>query len=403
MSRNHRKITSKSRGKITLVLSVFFISIIFYFSSCSSADISFSCAGDVPVVANTTLRVEVRADGTTMVDGKPFFPFGFYHVSLGSAAGKEMNTLRAIAAVGFNTFHTSVENSLDDYDKILDEAEKLGIYIMSFNHSKFDTINIINTFKNKAALLGWSIADDVDSGKFSPEEVLNLHCRVKNADPNHITYISGYNDKLISKFINTADAIGVQAYPVGHQPQRPLSWVNYMISLVYRSAPKNKLIIANPQTFRWYHEKAILPTFDEIRNMTYQAVLAGAKGIIYYTYQDEAWDLMEHPGLWKQIQSLVPEINELKHLILDGNLTNINTKNKNIFAGLLTDNDKEAIVVVLNTSYDRLFGVSIPLPLQSVGEARPIFTGRASGMIVKEGTLSGSIAPLDVHIYRLSL
>jgi hypothetical protein len=175
-----------------------------------------------------------------------------------------------------------------------------------------------------------------------------------------------------------------------------------MISLVYRLVPKNRLIIANPQSFRWYHQKAILPTFEEIRNMTYQALLAGAKGIIYYTYQDEAWNLMEHPELWKQIQSLVPEINEIKSLILDGNLTNISTDSDNLFAGIWAEG-KEAIVAVLNTSYNNHFEVSIPLPLQSVGEARPIFNGHAYGMVIKEGKLSGSIAPLDVHIYRLSL
>jgi hypothetical protein len=402
MSRNNRKKNNKYLSKAIMVLSVLLIALFFYFTSWSSGKISLSCPGDVPVVANTNPRVEVRADGTMMVNGKSFFPFGFYHVSLGSAAGKEINTLRTIAAVGFNTFHTSVENSLADYEEILDEAEKLGVYILSFNHSKFDTLKIVNNFKNKAAILGWSIADDVDSGEFTPEQVLHLHCEVKTADPNHITYISGYHDKQISKFIKTADAIGVQAYPIGHQPKRPLSWVNHMISLVYRLVPKNRLIIANPQSFRWYHEKAILPTFEEIRNMTYQALLAGAKGIIYYTYQDEAWNLMEHPELWKQIQSLVPEINEIKSLILDGNLTNLSTDSENLFAGIWVER-KEAIVAVLNTSYDNHFEVSIPLPLQSVGEARPIFNGHAYGMVIKEGKLSGSIAPLDVHIYRLSL
>jgi hypothetical protein len=66
-----------------MVLSVLLIALFFYFTSWSSGKISLSCPGDVPVVANTNPRVEVRADGTMMVNGKSFFPFGFYHVSLG--------------------------------------------------------------------------------------------------------------------------------------------------------------------------------------------------------------------------------------------------------------------------------------------------------------------------------
>ncbi|MEG4577109.1 hypothetical protein QUA56_31225 [Microcoleus sp. N3A4] len=387
-----------------MVLSVLLISVVFYFSSCSSAKIGLFCADDVPVIANrTSTRTEVRADGTAMVNGKPFFPFGFYHVSSSSTAEVRLNHLREIAAAGFNIIHASFKRfeKFDDYEKFLDEAEKIGIYVLTEFElvPTVDPIQVVNKFKDKPVILGWSIADDVDSNKdgFTPNQILDLHCKFKTADPAHITYISGSKEKKIANFINTADAIGVQAYPVGEN--LPLNTVKYMISIARDAAPKNRLIIGNVQSFRWYHEGAKVPNFDEIRNMTYQAILAGAKGIIYYTYYDEEWSLREHPDLWLGIKSLVPEMQAISSFLLDGDLKNIETGVKNLLAAIWLYQN-QTLAVVINTSYDRIADLAITLP-ENVREARQIFPDRASGMSVKNGQLTGSLNPLDVRVYSL--
>jgi len=394
---------NKSPGKAIMVLSVLLISVVFYFSSCSSANISLLCADEVPVIANTTSRVEVRADGTAMVNGKPFFPFGFYHVSSSSTAEVRINHMREIAAAGFNIIHPSFKKNenFEEYEKFLNEAERSGIYVMT-EFELIPTVNpiqVVNKFKNKPVIFGWSIADDVDSNKdgFTPNQILDLHCKFKIADPAHITYISGSKEKKIANFINTADAIGVQAYPVGEN--HSLNWVKNMISIARDAAPKNRLIIGNVQSFRWYYEGAKVPTFDEIRNMTYQAIWAGAKGIIYYTYYDEEWSLPEHPDLWLRIKSLVPEMQAISSFLLDGDLKNIETGVKNLLAAIWLYQN-QSLAVVINTSYERIAEVAITLP-ENVREARQIFPDRASGMSVNNGQLTGSLNPLDVRVYSL--
>ncbi|MEG3925469.1 hypothetical protein [Microcoleus sp. D3_18a_C4] len=395
--------TNKSPGKAIMVLSVLLISVVFYFSSCSSANISLLCADEVPVIANTNPRVEVRADGTAMVNGKPFFPFGFYHVSSSSTAEVRINHMREIAAAGFNIIHPSFKTNekFEEYEKFLNEAERSGIYVLTEFEliPRVNPIEVVNKFKNKPVIWGWSIADDVDSNKdgFTPHQILDLHCKFKMADPAHITYISGSKEKKIANFINTADAIGVQAYPVGENLS--LNWVKHMISIARDAAPKNRLIIGNVQSFRWYYAGAKVPTFDEIRNMTYQAILAGAKGIIYYTYYDRQWSLPEHPELWLGIKSLVPEMQAISSFLLDGDLKNIETGVKNLLAGIWLYQN-QTLAVVINTSYDRIGEVAITLP-ENVREARQIFPDRASGMSVKNGQLTGSLNPLDVRVYSL--
>lgn len=385
------------------MMPIVLISLIVSLNSYGNPDISSCPIADVPAGANNTRKVEIRADGTNMVDGKPFFPFGFYHVSWTSTADNRINHLRDIAAGGFNTIHASFrkDDKFDDYEKFLDEAEKLGINVLTeFELVPIvDPIEVVNKFKDKPVILGWSIADDVDSYKdgFIPKQILDLHCKFKNADPAHITYVSGSKEKRISEFINTADAIGVQAYPVGEN--LPLNSVKHMISIARGAAPKNRLIIGNVQAFRWDREGAPVPTFAEIRNMTYQTLLAGAKGILYYTYFDGAWSLPEHPELWEQLKSLVPEIKEISPILLEGDLKEIDLGVENVYAGIWVSKD-QALAAIVNTSYNKNEKVAMELPV-GFTSAEPMFANRSSGMIVKDGKLSGSIEPLEVHIYSL--
>lgn len=397
------KINNTGLKKIILLLSsLFSISLGCILTSWGSPDISSCSIANVPARMQNSHRVEIRNDGTTMVDGKPFFPFGFYHVSWGSTADDRIKHLRELAQGGFNTIHASFtrHENFDEYENFLNEAERLGMYVLNeFELAPtVEPINVVHKFQNKPAILGWSIADDVDSYKdgFTPNQIADLHCKFKNADADHITYISGSKDNRITTFINTADAIGVQAYPVGEN--RPLNWVKHMISLVRNAAPPNRLIIGNVQAFRWDLPGAIAPTFAEVRNMTYQALLAGAKGIIYYTYFDDTWRLWEHPDLWNNLKNLVPELNAISPILLEGDLREVEL-GENVSAGIWVSKD-QGLAAIVNTSYDKTAKVTIALPT-GFTKAQPMFSDRPSSAIVKSGNISDSVKPLEVHIYSL--
>ena len=399
MSNINRKILVNNIGKIIL-LSSFWILLIFYFCLRSIADVSSSCTA-VPLPTANTPKVEIHADGITMVNGKPFFPFGFYDVSWKSTADERMNHLRDIADAGFNTIHASVTR-LDDYEAFLDEAERLGVYVLS--EQNVGLLNLVNAFKHKPAVLGWSIADDVDDGTWPPQKVLESHQQVKASDPNHITYVSGYSES-IGRFANCSDVIAIQSYPI-KVGKAELSSTYSKVSVARDAIAKfNGAVYANLQTFNWSftnrpeYKDARIPTFSEVRNMTYQALLAGAKGIIYYAYHDRGWHLPDSSNLWKELKSLVPEIKAVSSSLLEGDFREINTGVKNVLAGIWVSKD-QALTVIVNNSYKNNAEVAIELPV-GVSEARPMFEGRPSGMSVKEGKLSGSLNPLEVHVYSL--
>lgn len=370
--------------------------IVYSFSSCSAAEVITASKGNP--------KFYIRADGTTMVDGKPFFPFGLYQASWESPDDNPIEHIRQIAAGGFNIVHASAI-TINNYENFLNEANQLGIYVIS--RPDFNILTLVNKFKQKPAVLGWNLADDVDNGKRTPEQVLKSHTQVKAADPNHVTYVTGYTNH-IGRFANCSDILAIQTYPV-KEGKPDLGSTYSMVSIAHNAAVKyNKAVYVNVQAFDWAtakldkYKNARPPTAEEVRNMTYQAILAGAKGIIYYSYHYRGyggWHLPDNPELWEGIKSLVPEIKQLSPMLLDGNLMKINTGRSDVLAGIW-ELKGQVVAAVINTSYDRPQEVTLAIPadLQS---ARSIFQNRPAGMFVKDGKLFGSIEPLEVHIYKL--
>ncbi len=353
---------------------------------------------------NTPVSISLEQKKTieiVNVNRQPFFPFGFYYASVN--ANERLEALRNIASAGFNTIFIFWQ-TLDNYEEFLDEAKRLGVHVIT--ELKRNDITIVNQFKNKPAVLGWGLADDAGDHQ-SSQEILEFHRKVKAADPEHYTYISVSNwSKKWRHYAHVADLIGGQSYPIGYPfNNRPnnlpsdLSEVNYVLNIGREAASKHhRPVIANLQAFRWKEKQ--WPTPNEVYNMTYQALLTGVKGIIFYTYGDGESRLTDNLALWDMVKSLVPEIKTLSPALLKGAFTPLNTQFNDLLAGQW-NYGKKVYVVVLNTSRTNTRQIAVQIPVKVTGAVQPLFPGRPSGMVFQNGKLSGSIEPEDVHIYQL--
>jgi hypothetical protein len=301
--------------------------------------------------AAQTHTVKLRADGVVLKDGRPFFPIGFYHVSWDTTPAEQLKHLKEIAAADFNLIHASATD-LQSYATFLREANALGVSVIS--EHRFDPVTFVQRFKNEPAVLAWNLADDADNGKRSPAQVMTLHRQVRAADPNHPTYISGYSTGL-QQFARCADILGRQSYPIRQHTTAELSSVSSdmtEISSVLVGQPPRTLF-ANLQIFPWAiakpRQQGDAPTPLEVRNMTYQALLGGAKGILYYTYYDESWYLPERPDLWRGLKALNRELKSLSPWFLEGRYQPLKFANKTLKGGVWLLKQR-ALLVVVNTS-----------------------------------------------------
>lgn len=339
-------------------------------------------------------------------NSKSFFPFGLYYVDYNVPknikAELKIKALNEMAHTGFNIIHTSNSEKPDDDKIMLDQAKKLGVNVIIEGPAEID---VMNAFKTKSALLGWNIADDANS-RYKRDTILKRHNQVKKVNPNYLTYMSMFSLKpeVIMRFLHTSDLIGFQSYPISDRPLNSTFYdMKFLvdISKKYNAAPA----IANLQTFKWNEPDSIgnpqrEPRFSEIRNMTYQALLGGVKGIIYFSYLYEDWYLPEHQELWNGLKSLVPEIKVISPILLNGNLNQIDAGFKNILAGTWR-NQNQVLAVIINTSYTETTEVAIKVPA-NLSQAKSMFANRASGLVMRGDKLSGLIKPLDVHVYSLN-
>ena len=311
-------------------------------------------------------RFGVRGDGVTLLEGKPFFPFGFYHVSQSFDAAHRSQCVRDLAAAGFNCAHTRAM-TVEEYGPFLDECAKLGVYIVTeFSAPMFETVE---RYRDHPAVLAWNPGDEPELNGLSAEEFASRYDRLKQIDPNHLIYAVIANPQEYVNYALGTEVLAPDPYPI---PNAPVSVVYHQLKQARLEAERvNTMLWGVLQCFGTYGPWTRPPSAQELRAMTYLALLAGVKGIIYYTYGDQGWVVTEHPEQWEAAKALVPEMQRLSPAILDGEFTLLCEGEGGVFAGAWAHEGKTHTVVV-NTSDE-------PRAFDPVGPVEPM------GVAVKEG------------------
>jgi hypothetical protein len=202
--------------------------------------------------------------------------------------------------------------------------------------------------------------------------------------------------------------MGVDPYPI---PSRPISMVSEWTSSAVKAMSNAKPVWVVPQIFDWsvYNpaNEPREPTFEEKKNMFYQALINGAKGLIAYSY----FDLLRTTGgkeaskelfekRWKEVCEIITEIKRIVPAILEGEdlgkLKGIPENEGFQARGFLYKGN--LYILTANTSNDKL-SISIPLPLKNFKSATN-FSGEK--MVIKDNILHIELKPLEATTYVLS-
>jgi hypothetical protein len=344
-------------------------------------------------------RVYVRPkDLTTLVDGKPFFPMGFYHVSWTFSAEDRMQFLQEVAAAGYNTVHASLKQ-MDEWDPFLTEAEKLNVMVLT--EFGVDRTAAIERYRGRKPILAWNPGDEPDGQGIAPEEMLERHNAIKSIDATVPTYMTLCVPSAYKRYAAMAEVIAPDPYPIRHASASTLPVYTSISQAVAAATPLGRPIWAIPQAFGYKDLKSWrVPTFAEERNMTYLALLAGAKGLVYYTYRDNGFNMRENPELWDGMKTLPAEIKALEPFLLEGNRVTLETGTPDLIAGHWTTTGRN-VICIANASSTETRDVSLALPQGVAGKAVNLFANRPGGLEVRNGKLTGKVGPLEVHVYEI--
>lgn len=294
-------------------------------------------------------RVYVDEEGFTVADGERIFPLGIYtgrnlELYNGPAA------LQLMADAGFNTvlsYTYGSQVSISRAREFLDEAEAVGLRVVyslkDMYHGKGsgqwryprngvtglkDAARYVEALRDHAALIAWNINDEFGPNRM--KELERMYDLVAKEDPQHPVYQLLIPHQVSPEYLNALDIWGSDPYPIGH---RALELVSRATSDITRISEGRKGVWQVLQVFNWKnylsqrYVDAQHPTLEEKRNMTWQALISGTRGLLYYSYydlhltpDDGRW---QHPASsaafeerWADMQLLLSEIRPLVPIIL---------------------------------------------------------------------------------------
>ncbi len=262
----------------------------------------------------TATEVTVNSDGVLVVDGQPVFPIGFSKAPprdgktpYGEDAYAELKTNGTVFhRVGppSRQWGPVAEAELDDTLDRSAEARLLGAIfipdltaIQSGDAAKEEELRrVITKYANHQALGWWKGQDEPEWGRVPVPWVQKFYDIVHELDQDHpvwITQAPRGTIESLRQYDPTYDIGAFDIYPVsyppgihGHLPNRNISvvgdYANLMQAVTGGKKPFWMVLqicwsgVSKPgKTLRF-------PTFPEERYMTYQAIINGARGLVYF-------------------------------------------------------------------------------------------------------------------------
>lgn len=359
---------------------------------------------EIPVFKRPAKKGMVRfdADKVMYVDGKPFFPYGWFNCrDLERAAGYGFNVVIEYAITAYKG---------DALVKYFDRLHALGmkglIYCypdsgmnsraaqrLPLSQEEAEKIRQrVRSIKDHPALLGWYLCDEPDLSPALPERLKEIHDICATEDPYHPTVILNNTGEGYRKYAASGDIVMPDIYPNFMQNGNSgVPMITIYDSLQSCAASGNRILWCTPQGFNYGdcgHTGQRVPSPAELRNMHYQTFLGGATGFIWYIYEYN----YPYPEVFTTLSDLLTESSKLPFAFAPGKRQMVKTGNPGVIAGRY-DHDGNRWLIVVNTLYKET-GFTLELPpgkYYAAGEAGKSFTSN--------GHLSDTLAPLAVRIY----
>ncbi|MBG0861264.1 MAG: hypothetical protein IQL11_17335, partial [Bacteroidales bacterium] len=340
---------------------------------------------------------EVKTDrltGGLIVNKRSFFPFGFYCYSPVHPALPEEEVVK-----GFNLispYQSILPETFSQRKAYMDRCARLGMKV-NYNllsvsggggvsslingitgaQKRERLINEIIAFRDHPALLAWYIADEPTGYGIEPGVLEEIYSTVRKYDPWHPVSIVFMAPFLSSKkYLNALDIVMADPYPV---PNSPVTLVGNVAGQLCSEFKGKRPVWIVPQVFgggEWWGRE---PSFQEVRAMTYQAIIKGASGIQYFVRQ--GLNLFpKSASTWAECGRMAVEVSGLTPWLLSDEVTiPVRSASGDILVSSAL-HDNQLLVMAVNTKNSpQSTGFSVSRMIY--GKARVLFENRDINVI----------------------
>ena len=319
-------------------------------------------------------QVFVDQDGGLIADGKPWFPFGFYHVLV-------TNDVDAIADLGIDLMQTwrgyierpgMVDRLRSRGVRVAVETAAWGQVVNNFYgrwKRKIPPVIPFETNENFRAFADLLISNpDIVAFHYTADEcgfaeipgVKRIRDYWHALDEDHPTYLVTTRDYRMH---DGADIFGVDTYPRAFGRKRPMTDVSGLVDHVTSNTPYGQCVIAVPQGFGHSGKSNKAPHIhNESREeqfcMSYLAMVHGAKGLFWYTW----WDGNDQGAVFdaelrQTIKQIIDEAREFKLALLVPDAVTFRSEDGKVHARLCGDASTGRFLITVNGSDDPSDGV----------------------------------------------
>jgi hypothetical protein len=371
-------------------------------------------------------KVYVDDRNNLIVDGKPFFPLGWF-------GGASMDQLEEIADSPFNTILAYGVNTQSKayMTSFMDRVQRRGMKIIYCMNDVYPTATyldktgwegirgngkiadgIVKAFRSHPAVLAWYLNDELPT-KLIPT-LKGYYDQVRRNDPSRPCLMVSYQMPDLMYYAPTTDIVGIDRYPI---PTVPVTEVRREMRDSIANLKGSKPVWAVIQAFGWYqyNEKHTdrgriptaedlrtgrAPTYDEERCMAYLALVHGAKGLLYYCYYDMRV-LPQYPEMWAGLKKIAAEVKALSPVLLAAkDLGPVACSPAGApLDTMLLDRGGRRYLIAVNTQMTPC-RVTFNLGRPPASNARVMFEGRIAPEL-KGSKLADTFKPLEAHVYEL--
>ena len=365
-----------------------------------------TATGKFKIVPVREGQVFIDQDGVLLADGKPWYPFGVYHVI-------DTNDFQRVKDLGFDLIQSWSAHITPD---VLDTMKRLGIrcccesaaWGQVINHWRGAPPPVYNFETNadfragaelalsrKGTLAFWYTADepgiDVIPG------VLRIKDYWEKFDPeDHPSYVVSTGDPRCAVM---GDIMGLDIYvrywKHGHSS---FERIGSAIDNAHRTNRPGQCVIMVPQSFGNAELHCEVP--EEIPAMAYTAVVHGAKGLFWYCWWDgNRQGILYWPESAEKVSQVIQEVRPLSPALLSGNLVQTRSEDGRLHACCCGTKESGEYVIAVNTA-DEVSDTKLVLPALKARKLTPLY-GSPKASVDGDGAIAVKLGICDRAVWKV--
>jgi hypothetical protein len=258
-------------------------------------------------------RVTITSDGAMEIDGVKQFPIALTMPPAADAKSPEgRNALEQLHLDGVSFVRTGptkgrwTDAAIEEEVQYENAAARAGLFCMPFVRElgsigprevgrEQSLRKLVDRLKGNPGLGVWKGADEPEWGKLPVESLVRSRQIIREEDPDHPIWIvqapRGTIDSLRA-YDPTYDIVGCDIYPISYPPGIHSLGKNKQISMVGDYTREMVEIAGDKPVWMTLQiawsgvikpgKTLRMPTFPEERFMTYEAIIDGARGLVYF-------------------------------------------------------------------------------------------------------------------------